>query len=558
MRAAAAVAAVLLLAAGTAVANKVDIDERRPDGSTSLLWAAFEGDVPEAARLLKAGADVNSVNNYGINALLLAADISNTELIQLLLKNGANANSANSDNETALHLVARSGNVEAAKLLLKAGAEVDAREQLGNQTPLMWAIARRQPAMVALLVAKGADVNARSTVRDYQRVATAESRLKLPDRGGFTPLLYAARENCRECAEILLQNKVDVELPDPSTMSPLMIAMINGNWDIAKRLVEAGADVNHWDMYGQSVLSVAILNMTNAGARNPLDSDRPNKATGRELVQMVIDGGANPNQQTYFRPPCGPGCVRDGQIIMPGRGATPFMYAVSSGNVDLVKQLLQKGANPRLATTDGLGAIILAVGHTPAPYTGGMIGGQFVPDAAATRAAAPGAAPAAAAQAPAAATPAAAGRGAGAGRNAAGGGSANSKVELIKLLAAAGADVNLVAGRHFLHRTRGGNPLHFAVRAGANRQVIQALLEVGVDINGRDEDGLTALDYAMGRGYVPVLQLPLPANRPLADYLRSLGANVELERTPDWPPEGPPHRTQVYDAVIWPVDPIGP
>jgi ankyrin repeat protein len=556
--AAPALAAVLVMTSGIAIANKVDVDARRPDGSTSLLWAAFEGDVTEAARLLKAGADVEAANNYGINSLLLAADISNTELIQLLLKNGADANAANTDNETALHLVARSGNVEAAKQLVKAGAKVDAREALGNQTPLMWAIARRQPAMVEFLIGKGADINARSTIRDYQRVATAESRLKLPDRGGFTPLLYAARENCRECVELLLKSKVDVELPDPSAMSPLMIAMINGNWDIAKRLVESGADVNHWDMYGQSVLSLAIINMGNAGDRNPLDSDKPNKATGREVVQMLVDGGANPNQQTYFRPPCGPGCVRDGQIIMPGRGATPFLYAVSSGNIDLVRQLLQKGANPRLATTDGLGAIILAVGHTPAPYTGAMIGGQFVPETAAPAGAVPAAAAGGAARAAGAASPAAGGRGAGgAGRNGAGG-STGSKVELIKLLAAAGADVNLVARRHFLHRTRGGNPMHFAVRAGGNRQVIQALLEVGVDINGRDEDGLTALDYAMGRGYVPVLQLPLPANRPLADYLRSLGANVELERTPDWPPEGPPHRTQVYDAVIWPVDPVGP
>ena len=84
-------AAVLALSSGIAIANKVDVDERRPDGSTSLLWAAFEGDVTEAARLLKAGADVDAVNNYGINSLLLAADISNTALIQLLLKHGADA-----------------------------------------------------------------------------------------------------------------------------------------------------------------------------------------------------------------------------------------------------------------------------------------------------------------------------------------------------------------------------------------------------------------------------------------------------------------------------------
>jgi ankyrin repeat protein len=491
--------------------------------------------VTEAARLLKAGAKVDAVNNYGINALLLAADISNTGLIQLLLKNGADANSANADNETALHLVARAGNIEAAKLLLKNGAKVDAREQLGEQTPLMWAVARRQPAMVEFLIARGADLNARSAVRDYQRVVTAESRLKLPDRGGFTPLLYAVRENCRECVEVLLRNKVDVTLPDPAGMSPLAIAMINGNWDIAKRLVEAGADVNQWDMFGQSPLAVAISNMNNAGASNPLDADRPNKATARELIQMLLDRGANPNQQVYFRPPCGGGCVRDGQIFVPGRGTTPFLLAVNSGNLELVQQLLQKGANARLATADGQGAVFmatLAAVGLPRPYSGGVE------------------------------APAAGGRGAG-GAGARGGARAgastpNTQVELLKLVVAAGADVNLIARRHFLQRTRGGSPLHVAVRGNGNHQIIEALLALGVDINAKDEDGLTALDYAMGRGYVPVLQLPRPADKVMADYLRGLGATVELERTPDWPTQGPPHSFAVYDAVIWPVDPVGP
>jgi len=134
----------------------------------------------------------------------------------------------------------------------------------------------------------------------------------------------------------------------------------------------------------------------------------------------------------------------------------------------------------------------------------------------------------------------------------------NPQVELIKFLAAEGADVHLVAHRHFLQRSRGGSALHYAVRGGGNRQVIQTLLDLGVDINVKDEDGLTALDYAMGRGYVPFLQMPQPANKPLADYLRSLGATVELEKIPDWPPQGPPIATAVYDSVIWPVDPVGP
>jgi ankyrin repeat protein len=343
--------ALALWTSASLAAKSVD-EPRKPDGSTPLQWAVFEANIPEAERLVKAGADVSATNNYGISPMLLAADIANTDLIRLLLKAGASAKSVNPDGETALHLVARAGNLEAAKMLLKAGAVVDAREKLGQQTPLMWAVARRHPEMVELLINSGADMNARSAIRDYQRVATAESRAKSLDRGGFTPLLYAARENCRECAEILIKHGADVGKPDPSGVPPLVIAMMNSNWDIAKRLVEAGADVNQWDMYGLSPLAVAIGGMGTANGRNPLDDDRPNTATGPELVQMLIERGANPNQQTYFRP----GTGRGG-----GRGTTPFMAAISSGNVDLVKQLLAKGADARLATSEGQGPIILAV-----------------------------------------------------------------------------------------------------------------------------------------------------------------------------------------------------
>ncbi len=517
MTAAAAVLVFIASAMATS-ATTGGVDEPvTADGSTPLLLAAFEGNIDETKRLLKAGADVHAVNAYGVNAMQLAADSANTALIALLLKAGADPQSPNADGETTLHLVARAGNIEAAKLLLKAGAKVDPVENFGGQTPLMWAVARRHPQMVELLVSKDAKVNARSAIRDYQRVVQAESRAKSLDRGGLTPLLYAARENCRECVEILLKHKADVNLGDPSEVSPLSIAMLNANWDIAKRFVEAGADVNQWDWYGRSPLHVAISNMQTANNRNPLDNDRPNKATGRELVNLLVEKGANPNQQQHFGA-SGFGGAGD-------RGTTPFLVAAGTGNIEVVKSLLAHGANPRLATADGRGPIIMAVGSRSGR------GGQaaFGP---------PGGGPSDdnedAPRAP----------------------RANPQVELVKLLAAAGADINLMSKRHFLARTRGGSALHYVVRNGGNPQLIQTLLDLGLNINAKDEDGLTALDYAMGRGYVPFLQMAQPPNNALAANLRKLGANVELNAIPDWPPQGPPIATAVYDSVLWPVESV--
>jgi uncharacterized protein len=558
-----AVASILSGSAGLAADASA-----HPDGSTPLQWAVFNGNYDEAKRLIGAHADVKAINAYGVDAMQLAADASNTDMIQLLLKSGADPDSPNADGETALHLVARAGNLEAAKMLLRAGAHVDSRERFGGQTPLMWAVARRHPQMVELLVSKGADVNARSAVRDYLRVATAESRAKQLDRGGFTPLLYATRENCRECVEVLLKHKVDVDLPDPSGMSPLVIAMLNSNWDIAKRLVEAGADVNEWDIFGQAPLHVAIGSMNSRGNNNPLDMDAPNKATGRELVQMLVDRGANPNQQTYYRPGgrgLGAGIGFGGST---GRDTTPFMLACASGNLEVVKLLLAHGANIKLASADGQGPIILAVGS--------RAGGTGNPGPVSAAGPPPEAAPGGTGEIPPATRRGRGGGGGGgapavaqvgpppAAAGAPGAGpadklvpSVNPTVELINYLAANGADVNLMAKRHFLQRTRGGSALHYAVRTG-NKDVINALIKLGIDVNAKDEDGLTALDYAMARGYVPFLQMAGRPRQDLAALLRSAGANVELAKTPDWPPQSPPIATVVYDAVIWPVDPVGP
>src|SRR5689334_17093502 len=219
--------------------RKQDVDKRNPDGSTPLQWAVYNGDVAEAKRLLRAGADPKLANNYGATPMTLAAEVGNADLIGLLLEAGVDADSPNPDGQTALLAVARTGNVKAAQLLLNAGAAVDAKERWGGQTALMWASARRHPEMMQLLISKGADVNARSIDRDYQRHIQAEGRPKSLDSGGLTPLLYAARENCLACVDVLLKNKADINLPDPDSVSPLLVAIMNANWDLARKLIEA-------------------------------------------------------------------------------------------------------------------------------------------------------------------------------------------------------------------------------------------------------------------------------------------------------------------------------
>jgi len=178
------------------------------------------------------------------------------------------------------------------------------------------------------------------------------------------------------------------------------------------------------------------------------------------------------------------------------------MAAASEDDVDLVKLLLAHGADPRLYQADNQTPIMAALGGR------GVFGG---------------------------------------------GGAANPKgaVEVLKVLHDAGTEVNIMSIQHHLLRTRGGTALHFAVRSGS-AEAVKLLVSWGVDVNARDPDGLTALDYAMARGYVPFLAQRQPPQPGLAKLLRDSGATVELAKVPDWPPVGPPIG---YEATIWPLQP---
>ena len=321
-----------------------DVNRRNADGSTPLQWAVYAGDIVEAKRLLLAGADITLANSYGATPMSLAAEVGNADMLALLLEAGANADSPDPDGQTALHLVARTGNVKAAQVLLRKGATVDAREKWGGQTALMWASARRHPEMMQLLISKGADVNARSIDRNYQRHVTAEGRPKSLDSGGLTPLLYAARENCIACVEILLKNRADIDLPDPDGVSPLLVAIMNANWDLARNLIMAGADVNQWDIYGESPLFTTInLRSRIDGGRASIDP--LNTTTGIAILNLLLERGANPNMQLFFKPANLSGATNT-------RGATPLIRAANIGDVEVVKLLLEHGADATVYMAD--------------------------------------------------------------------------------------------------------------------------------------------------------------------------------------------------------------
>ncbi len=466
-------------AARSTQASASDVNARGPDGSTALMWAAHRGDVAAVARLIHDGASVSLVSHYGASAMSEAASMGNAAIIKLLLAAGADVDSANPGGETALMEVARTGHVEAAELLLRHGATVDARERWGGQTALMWAAAQSQPEMVKLLITHHADVNARAVVRDWQRRVTAEGRPKDMRHGGLTPLLFAARENCIACVKELLAGGADINLPDPDGVTPLEMALLNLHWDLARELILAGADVNAWDFWGQSPIYVAVdMNTLPRGGRADLPST--DRTTGIEVIEQLLDRGADPNLQLKLAPPLRHAILDRGADPMLTIGATPLLRAAQAADLPAMRVLLAHGALVDLPNFDGETPLLVAAGAGRNKRT--------------TR------------------------------------GALRTEAQAIaayELLRDHGANV------HAANRD-GETAMHSAALRGWNR-LVAILAHDGVALDTPAASGLTPLDFAMGR-YKPGFLEPKPTpNLRTAALLKQLGARAEHTHLPKWP-----------------------
>ena len=423
-----------------------DVREAMPDGTTVLHWAAHNGDTALAERLLKAGADARARNDYGATPMSEAAELGDAGLIRALLRAGGDVESANAEGQTALMTVAREGNLDAATVLIKAGANVNAAESRRGQTALMWAAAQSQPDMLRLLIKHGAKVDARSTVHEWPRRVTAEPRAQGRPQGGFTALLLAAREGCAPCAQALVERHASINLGDPDGITPLLMAVLNARFDVAAYLVRAGADVNRWDTWGRAPLYSAVdYNTTPRGGR----PDRPSAdtTTALQVIELLLDKGANPNMQLKLFPPYRSlGQDRGGDSMLT-IGTTPLIRAAKAGDVEAIRLLLKHKAMPDLPNTLGITPLMAAAGVGSTTLD---IRARF--------------------------------------RNEA------HCIEAGKLILAAGANINAV-------RDNGQSALHGAALWGWS-EFVKFLADNGARLDLKDKSGSTALDVALGKAGV--------------------------------------------------------
>ena len=337
--------------------RKADVNTAEPDGTTALHWAVRADDLDLTRMLLRAGADARRANRYGVTPLQLAAVNGSVTAAAALLEAGADPNVVLPEGETILMTAARTGQPELLRLLLDRGAAVDAREKWYGETPLIWAVAENHAAAATVLIERGANVNERSAALEFPRRRTGQSVLSL---GSWTPLMYAARENALEAGRTLVTAKADLDATDPDGATALEIAIINANFDFAAFLIDAGASPNVVDKEAAMGPLYAAIDMHRLAVGHGRPNPRPvGTLDAVDIVRRLLDHKADPNARLTAATFQRHHTMGDGSL---GKGATPFMRAAKSGDVEIMKLLLAAGADPTLTLPNKSNALMFAAG----------------------------------------------------------------------------------------------------------------------------------------------------------------------------------------------------
>jgi ankyrin repeat protein len=422
---------------------KADVNAAEPDGTTALHWAARADDIEIGRLLLASGARVDSANRYGVTPLSLAAVNGSATMIEALLAAGANPNTVVTRGQTVLMVASRTGHAAAVRALLDRGASVDAREDVLGETALTWAAAENHADVVALLLKAGADPNQRSKSMSWPKDSFGlEGVPTFLPKGGWTPLMYAARDGAADAARTLAEAGAELDAVDAEGTTALIRAITNSHYDTAAVLIEAGANPNLADAAGMAAL-YAATDMSSLGEVYGRPPRRVNDAhTAVDIITMLLAHGADPNAR--LETPLLTRAHTPGDPVL-GEGATPLMRAAKNGDYRAMEVLLAHGADVA-ATVKNNSTVLM--------YASGLGRGTsaFAEDV-------------------------------------------GSEADLFRCATLAleyGSDATAA-------NDQVSTALHYAAQSGLN-SVVQLLAAYGAALDARDKQGRTPVDSAMGVG----------------------------------------------------------
>jgi ankyrin repeat protein len=310
------------------------------DGMTALHWAARRGNIDMANLLLRAKANVKAVTRIGeYTPLHVASEVGSAQVVLALLKAGADPKAVATTGVTPLHLAAMAGNAAAVIALVDAGADVNVQEPLWGQTPLMAAAAQGRAEAVKALLSKKADPAVAAKVVDLLARAS-EDRLAKQRRNQILATLRKQQGADSQPGWHPNTSQVQeaVRAAAQVEKNPTAAAQAPAEEQTQPTGTSNGGDE---DVAGYTEM---------VGVQGGLTALHLAVREGHvDVVRALLDGGANINQPT------------------PADKTTPLLLACINGHYDLAKLLLERGADPNAASDAGAAPLYAVINKEWAP-----------------------------------------------------------------------------------------------------------------------------------------------------------------------------------------------
>ena len=322
-----------------------DVDARNSDDQTPLHRVSLsprrrlESGYKEANRLaqlmLERGADVNARDKDKATPLHFASFMSNLETTRVLLDQGANIHAKNIQGQNPLHIVSQGDYVSEpalVELLLSRGADVNARDN-DQATPFLLASFSLKPEIAEKLLQNGADANA-VNILSRNALHLLSQNLRYDDETSGTRL-----------GKLLLVGGVDINGRDNDGRIPLHLAGFYGQVCVAEALLEGATQVNATDISGHTPLHQVTLgnrDYKQFGMNSWLLKEHPGRVL--RLAQRLLESGADVNAQNKDLD-------------------TPLHLASRLRLHDMARLLLKHGASVNVMNSEGKTPLQLATGR---------------------------------------------------------------------------------------------------------------------------------------------------------------------------------------------------